>query len=137
MTPMSQSGPNEACVVVIFGASGDLTARKLIPALYEMNDVRKIYPAEIGGRIWSAIQVTTASGICGVLDLVLANPEQYRGLVAQEAFPLPDFLKNRLGRYYATIGHTFGSAFPKLIVVKELPDVSGLTVALSLSLIEI
>ncbi len=72
-------------------------------ALYEMNDVRKIYPAEIGGRIWSAIQVTTASGICGVLDLVLANPDQYRGLVAQEAFPLPDFLKNRLGRYYATI----------------------------------
>ena len=27
----------EACVIVIFGASGDLTARKLIPALYEQD----------------------------------------------------------------------------------------------------
>ena len=27
----------ESCVVVIFGASGDLTSRKLIPALYEMH----------------------------------------------------------------------------------------------------
>ena len=26
----------DPCVIVIFGASGDLTARKLIPALYEM-----------------------------------------------------------------------------------------------------
>jgi glucose-6-phosphate 1-dehydrogenase len=32
---MPQSVP-DPCVVVIFGASGDLTARKLIPALYEM-----------------------------------------------------------------------------------------------------
>ena len=27
----------EPCALVIFGASGDLTQRKLIPALYEMN----------------------------------------------------------------------------------------------------
>src|SRR5262245_12304917 len=27
----------EPCVIVIFGASGDLTSRKLIPALYEMS----------------------------------------------------------------------------------------------------
>ena len=28
--------PGEPCTVVIFGASGDLTARKLIPALYHL-----------------------------------------------------------------------------------------------------
>jgi glucose-6-phosphate 1-dehydrogenase len=31
-------GKPEPCVLVIFGASGDLTSRKLIPALYEMAD---------------------------------------------------------------------------------------------------
>jgi glucose-6-phosphate 1-dehydrogenase len=30
-------GEPDPCVLVIFGASGDLTARKLIPALYDMN----------------------------------------------------------------------------------------------------
>src|SRR5262245_66649222 len=33
---MSTAKP-EPCVIVIFGASGDLTSRKLIPALYEMD----------------------------------------------------------------------------------------------------
>ncbi|HEU5239438.1 MAG TPA: hypothetical protein VFU37_20070, partial [Pyrinomonadaceae bacterium] len=28
--------PNPACVLVIFGAAGDLTKRKLIPALYNL-----------------------------------------------------------------------------------------------------
>lgn len=63
--------------------------------------VRKIYPAEIAGRTWTAIQLTTASGICGVLDMVLSDPGQYRGLVDQEQFDLHHFLGNRFGRYYA------------------------------------
>jgi glucose-6-phosphate 1-dehydrogenase len=29
----------EPCVIVIFGASGDLTSRKLVPALYEMAQI--------------------------------------------------------------------------------------------------
>ena len=28
--------PGDACVMVIFGASGDLTRRKLVPALYNL-----------------------------------------------------------------------------------------------------
>lgn len=36
MGAMQQSRESESCVLVIFGASGDLTTRKLIPALYEM-----------------------------------------------------------------------------------------------------
>jgi len=35
MQPMS--GEPDPCVLVIFGASGDLTSRKIIPALYEMS----------------------------------------------------------------------------------------------------
>jgi len=34
--PVSPSSKAEPCVLVIFGASGDLTGRKLIPALYEL-----------------------------------------------------------------------------------------------------
>ncbi len=70
-------------------------------ALYESNDVRKVYPAEIGGRSWSAIQVTTAAGICAVVDLAISEPERYRGFVTQESFELGAFLENRFGSHYA------------------------------------
>ena len=40
--------------------------------LFEENYVKKIYPQCIKGKLWSAIQVTTASSVCGVVDLVLA-----------------------------------------------------------------
>jgi saccharopine dehydrogenase-like NADP-dependent oxidoreductase len=39
--------------------------------LREENYVNKVYPQVIAGRLWSAIQVTTASGICAVVDLVV------------------------------------------------------------------
>ena len=41
--------------------------------LREENYVNKIYPQVIAGRLWSAIQVTTAAGITSVLDLVLTG----------------------------------------------------------------
>jgi saccharopine dehydrogenase-like NADP-dependent oxidoreductase len=72
--------------------------------LREENYVSKIYPQMIAGRLWSAIQVTTASGLCAVLDLVLDNPEQHHGLVTQESFRLPDILGNRFGRHLASGG---------------------------------
>jgi saccharopine dehydrogenase-like NADP-dependent oxidoreductase len=72
--------------------------------LREENYVSKIYPQIIAGRLWSAIQVTTASGLCAVLDLVLAHPHRYHGLVTQESFRLPDILANRFGSYLAAGG---------------------------------
>jgi saccharopine dehydrogenase-like NADP-dependent oxidoreductase len=69
--------------------------------LREENYVSKIYPQMIAGRLWSAIQVSTASGVCAVLDLVLTHPERHRGLVTQESFRLPDILGNRFGRHLA------------------------------------
>lgn len=67
----------------------------------ERNYVKKFYPKILGGHSWSAIQLTTASGICTVLDLVLTNPEKYSGFVRQEQFALNDVLKNTFGEYYA------------------------------------
>ncbi|MGH8298080.1 MAG: saccharopine dehydrogenase family protein [Steroidobacteraceae bacterium] len=69
--------------------------------LREENYVNKVYPQLIAGRLWSAIQVTTASGITSVVDLVLEHPERYQGFIAQEEFRLTDILANRFGRHYA------------------------------------
>lgn len=66
-------------------------------ALFEENYVKKIYPQCIKGKLWSAIQVTTASSLCCVLDLVLTNPGRYTGFVTQESIPLKDFLANDFG----------------------------------------
>lgn len=69
--------------------------------LFEENHVKKIYPQTIAGKLWSAIQVTTASGICSVLDLVVDQPERYRGFVTQETFELSSILANRFGKVFA------------------------------------
>jgi saccharopine dehydrogenase-like NADP-dependent oxidoreductase len=72
--------------------------------LREESYVNKIYPQVIAGRLWSAIQVSTAAGITSVVDLVLEHPGRYHGFVAQEQFRLTDILANRFGRYYAPGG---------------------------------
>jgi saccharopine dehydrogenase-like NADP-dependent oxidoreductase len=72
--------------------------------LREENYVSKIYPQVIAGRLWSAIQVTTAAGVSAVMDLVLQQPGRFRGFVRQEDFQLVDVLANRFGRFYADGG---------------------------------
>ena len=69
--------------------------------LREENYVNKVYPQVIAGRLWSAIQVTTAAGITSVMDQVLSKSGQYKGFVAQEKFRLPEILANRFGRLYS------------------------------------
>ena len=78
--------------------------------LREENYVNKVYPQRVAGRLWSAIQITTASGICAVLDIVLSAPEQFHGFVAQEQFRLGEILENRFGRLYAVKGTTAESS---------------------------
>ncbi len=69
--------------------------------LYEENYVKKIYPATIFDKTWSAIQVTTAAGICAVVDIILESPKPYKGFVTQETFGMEEFLDNQFGNYYA------------------------------------
>lgn len=66
----------------------------------EENLVYKVYPKNIAGHQWSAIQVTTAAAICAMVDLTLNGHSQQQGFVYQENTSLGDFLKNRFGRYY-------------------------------------
>ena len=67
----------------------------------EENYVKKFYPKRIHDLRWSAIQLTTASGICSVVDIVLQHPEQYQGFVKQEQFSLEALTNSRFGEYYA------------------------------------
>ena len=87
-------------VVIVYAA----VTGKQDGQLREESYVNKIYPQVIAGRLWSAIQVSTASGITSVVDLVLEHPGRYHGFVAQEQFRLTDILANRFGRYYASGG---------------------------------
>lgn len=73
-------------------------------ALSERMFVRRIYPAKVAGRLWTAIQVSTAAGACAVLDLVLGDAEHNNGFIRQEDFPLSAVLANRFGRHYAADG---------------------------------
>ncbi|HKC23918.1 MAG TPA: saccharopine dehydrogenase C-terminal domain-containing protein [Thermoanaerobaculia bacterium] len=72
--------------------------------LTQITDARKVYNADVFGDRWSAIQITTASGLCAVLDLHVAGKLPARGFVRQEEVPLADFLANRFGRAYASSG---------------------------------
>ena len=78
--------------------------------LREENYVNKVYPQVVAGRLWSAIQITTAAGICSVIDIVLSHADKYAGFVAQEQFLLGDILENRFGEYYAHGGTNLESA---------------------------
>jgi saccharopine dehydrogenase-like NADP-dependent oxidoreductase len=95
-------------VVIVYAA----VTGKQDGQLREENYVNKIYPQVIAGRLWSAIQVSTAAGITAVVDLVLTAPTRYHGFVAQEQFRLTDIVANRFGRYYAPGGtkHVSGEA---------------------------
>jgi len=63
--------------------------------------VRKVYAKQVNGKLLSAIQLTTAAGVCAMVDLMLAGKIPDRGLVRQEQVPLELFLGNRFGCHYA------------------------------------
>ncbi|HXV73844.1 MAG TPA: saccharopine dehydrogenase family protein [Sphingomonadales bacterium] len=62
---------------------------------------RKIYSREINGVMRSGIQITTASAICAVLDLLAEGKIKGAGLVKQEEISFPAFIANRFGKNYA------------------------------------
>ena len=83
-------------VVVIFcTASGQRKGQ-----FVQISDARKIYGQSIDGESWSAIQLTTAAGVCGVVDLYFDGKLTGSGLVRQEQVKLSEFLANRFGRQY-------------------------------------
>ncbi len=84
-------------VVIIFVTVSGMRGGQLVQETY----ANKIYAAPIGGRVHSAIQITTASGICTVLDMLSAGDLPQSGLIKQEEIALKPFLANRFGKCYA------------------------------------
>lgn len=62
---------------------------------------KKIYSAQVNGQHLSAIQLTTASGICAMVDMLREGKLPQQGFVRQEEANLNDFLANRFGCHYA------------------------------------
>ena len=83
-------------VVIIFVTVSGLRGGHLVQETY----ANKIYAGEIGGRPLSAIQITTASSICAVLDLLAQGGLPTKGFVRQEEIDLAAFLGNRFGQAY-------------------------------------
>lgn len=76
--------------------------------LIEENFLARIYPQTITGFKWSAIQITTASSICAVVDIVLSNPKHYHGFIHQETIPFSTFIQNRFSSCFRQGGHQNG-----------------------------
>lgn len=84
-------------VVIVFVTVSGLRGGQLMQETY----ANKIYSAHVGGRVRSAIQITTAGGICAVLDMLATGRLPQSGLIRQEEIALQPFLANRFGRVYA------------------------------------
>lgn len=69
--------------------------------LLERNYTRKFYPKIINDHLFTAIQISTASSICAIVDMILTKKYHYQGFVTQTQFSLQDFIENRFGQYYA------------------------------------
>lgn len=68
--------------------------------LLQENFLRKVYSRELFNRTWSAIELTTSAGICGMVDLHAEGKLSKSGFVKQEDVTLDQFLANRFGKYY-------------------------------------
>ena len=84
-------------VVIVFVTVAGLRDGRLQQDTY----ARKIYSHVLAGKMRSAIQITTASSLCAMLDLLAAGNLPQAGFVRQEEVPLAVFLANRFGRVYA------------------------------------
>ncbi len=62
--------------------------------------VRKVYAAKEDGEIWSAIQRTTAGGICAMLDLLRKGHLPQSGFIRQEQASLEQYLASPFAASY-------------------------------------
>jgi saccharopine dehydrogenase-like NADP-dependent oxidoreductase len=83
-------------VVIVFCTASGWRRGQLV----QLSDARKIYSQSIRGESWSAIQITTAAGVCAMVDLLREGKLAKSGFVRQEEVGLDAFLANRFGAYF-------------------------------------
>lgn len=84
-------------VVIIFVTVSGTRDGRLMQDTY----ARKIYSHVLAGELRSAIQITTASSLAAMLDLLAQGKLPQTGFVKQEDVVLDTFLANRFGAVYA------------------------------------
>ncbi len=83
-------------VVLVFVTVSGVKRGTLVQEVF----ARKIFADRSQSNPLSAIQITTAAGICAAVDLFREGRLPQRGFVRQEQVALPEFLDNRFGRAY-------------------------------------
>lgn len=83
-------------VVLVFVTVSGLRDGQLLQEVF----ARKIFADRSETNPLSAIQITTAAGICAAVDLFREGKLPQRGFIRQEQVALPDFLANRFGKAY-------------------------------------
>ena len=86
-------------VVLVFVTVSGLRDGSLVQEVF----ARKIFAERadgLGSAAQSAIQITTAAGVCAAVDLFREGQLPQRGFIRQEQVPLPAFLANRFGCAY-------------------------------------
>lgn len=93
-------------VVLVFVTASGMRKGQLVQETY----ARKVYAGDVAGCALSAIQLTTAAGICAMVDLVREEKLPTVGFVRQEDCDLETFLANRFGSLYARGREVVGAA---------------------------
>ena len=83
-------------VVLVFVTVSGLKRGQLLQEVF----ARKIFADRSEGAPLSAIQITTAAGVCAAVDLVRDGKLPASGIIRQEQVELPAFLANRFGAAY-------------------------------------
>ena len=83
-------------IVIYVSATGKYHGR-----LTERTYAKTIYHQRIDGENWSGIQITTAAGVTGIVDLLREGKLPDRGFLRMESVDYESFLANQFGRYYA------------------------------------
>jgi saccharopine dehydrogenase-like NADP-dependent oxidoreductase len=86
-------------VVLVFVTVSGLRQGSLVQEVF----ARKIFAERadgLGTSAQSAIQITTAAGVCAAVDLFREGALPKQGFIRQEQVPLPAFLANRFGSAY-------------------------------------
>ena len=83
-------------VVLVFVTVSGQRGGSLVQEVF----ARKIFADRSETAPLSAIQITTAAGICAAVDLFREGKLPQSGFIRQEQLALPDFLANRFGKAY-------------------------------------
>lgn len=91
----------EDVVILFASASGIRNGR-----FEQETRVSRVFGADLRGKARTAIELTTAAGAVGVLQMLQDGKLPSRGFIGQEQVRLEDFLSTRVGHYYRGLGTT-------------------------------